>query len=91
MQAMIKFVLPDVIGSPTTQPGAMTATRPCTSLASDRSRPTPLFCSHDREFKGNVLAGQLSVDRRERVEFVLERSRILRVEQPEIVLDTAST
>ena len=42
-----------------------------------------LFCSHDREFKGNLLASQLAVDRRERVELVLERSRVLRVEKPE--------
>jgi hypothetical protein len=37
------------------------------------------------EFKGDILAGQLAVDRRERVELVLERSRVLRVEKPEIM------
>jgi hypothetical protein len=50
----------------------------------DADRPR-LFCRHDREFKGNILARQLSVDRRERVKLVLERSRVLRVEKPEIV------
>ena len=47
--------------------------------------PVRSFCRHDREFKGNVLACQLSVDRRERVKFVLERSRVLRVEKPKVM------
>ena len=77
---MIEFVLPHVMGSLSIPVPTITDPR----LRLMRTDPI-LFCGHDREFKGNVLARQLAVDRRERVELVLERSRVLRVEKPEIV------